>query len=95
MIPDLVKHWRGKFFSETAALEIRAVDYDADDESDHQEDLVRAPNKRRLKQAKSKQRSKQKNAPTTKFVKADDLHNIPPDEWAAVGGRRRDEPRCI
>lgn len=78
VIPDVVRHWRGKYFSEIALAEIGAANYDADDESEEE-------NTTKGRRGSNRATGKQKKAPATKFVKTGDPHNILSEEWAEIG----------
>lgn len=99
IIPDLVEHWRGRFFSETATANISATaNYDADDESDPFESDESDGGTRRPSRPKTKRgrapikkgkgktaKKKDSAAPTKKFVKTSEPYNIAPDEWTKIG----------
>lgn len=93
IIPDLVEHWRGKFFTEKATVDILETSYDADSEPVDREDInSRKLSKKRKISKKGTRKGKGKAAkkgsvaqPVKRFVKTDDPYNIAPEEWHEIG----------
>lgn len=92
MIPDLVKHWRGKFFSENASADIEEARRDPADGYDAGDGGARPTGAGGKRQGKKKTKGGPKRGEHTtassaakKFVKTDDPWNIPPEDWTEIG----------